>query len=66
MPRYVRVNTLKCSVGDALEHLISEGWRRVRLARNATYADFIERYSTYHSVVLNSFKAVTRVGRAIS
>jgi len=43
VPRYVRVNTLVCSVGDAIQLLVDEGWVKVTLKKKTDYTAFLEK-----------------------
>lgn len=43
VPRYVRVNTLVCSIEEAIKLLVEEGWVKVTLKKKSDYAAFLER-----------------------
>ena len=43
VPRYVRVNTLVCSVEEAIRLLVDEGCVKVTLKKKSDYAAFLER-----------------------
>ena len=42
VPRYVRINTLKCTIQGAVRQFISEGWNLVKVDQKASYEQYIE------------------------
>ena len=69
VPRYVRVNTLVCSVEDVVKVLVDEGWLQVKLKKKSDYAAFLERVKSlsqeeflidYHLDFLLVFPAKTQ------